>query len=190
MDGERGGLSFSTMSDVRWLPVFGFEDDYEVSEFGDVRSLDRMKTCAYGAKRLCKGKPKIATVHKDGYLKVKLQANHKKRTAYVHVIVLEAFVSSSHSGLQACHNDGNRTNNHYSNLRWDTAKANVLDKKRHGTQLFGEDHPSSKLDNQSVRVILTDPRTDAELAKHYRVTKQTICMIRRGLAWRHIERNQ
>lgn len=35
-----------------------------------------------------------------------------------------------------CHNDGHATHNHPHNLRWDTRRANVIDKFKHGTHNF------------------------------------------------------
>jgi len=39
-----------------WLPVVGFEDFYEVSDQGRVRSLDRISEMSNGRKRAIKGR--------------------------------------------------------------------------------------------------------------------------------------
>jgi hypothetical protein len=68
------------------------------------------------------------------YCVVSLRANEGKGKVfvrYVHRLVLEAFVGFCPGGMQCCHGDGNTANNHLSNLRWDTAKANAADKVRH-----------------------------------------------------------
>lgn len=56
------------------------------------------------------------------------------RHASVHPLVLEAFVGPRPPGMEACHADGNKTNNALSNLRWDTKRANELDAIRLGTR--------------------------------------------------------
>ena len=51
----------------------------------------------------------------------------------MNVLVLEAFVGPRPAKLDSCHNDGVRTHNHLSNLRWDTRSANLYDAVEHGT---------------------------------------------------------
>lgn len=52
----------------------------------------------------------------------------------IHRIVLEAFAGPCPAGLIACHNDGDHTNNHAANLRWDTYRSNSADRFRHARE--------------------------------------------------------
>lgn len=54
-------------------------------------------------------------------------------TRYVHHLVLEAFMGLRPQGTEACHWDGDATNNRLANLRWDTSKGNKADSIRLGT---------------------------------------------------------
>jgi len=56
----------------------------------------------------------------------------KQKLVKVHRLVLLAFVGAPPKGMEACHYDGDPQNNNLSNLRWDTAKENWVDRKRHG----------------------------------------------------------
>lgn len=56
------------------------------------------------------------------------------RAPPIHRLVLAAFVGAPPEGLIGCHNDGNKLNNHVSNLRWDTYSSNMLDAVKHGTR--------------------------------------------------------
>lgn len=57
--------------------------------------------------------------HKDvGYLTVQLWNNNKPETFYVHRLVAQAFVSNPLGLPEVNHKDGNKLNNHYSNLEW------------------------------------------------------------------------
>lgn len=53
--------------------------------------------------------------------------------------------------MEACHDDGNASNNRLENLRWDTPTNNHADKQRHGTQSQGEKHYRARL--TTVQVI-------------------------------------
>lgn len=128
-------------TDEKWLPVLGFEDLYEVSESGRVRAFPRVVMRngkpVHRVARELKTYPNVQT----GYMMVHLTPREgakylKKRT--VHSVVLEAFVGPRPDGHQACHNDGSRTNNHVSNLRWDTVSANQYDKVAHGTHHYAK----------------------------------------------------
>ena len=73
-------------------------------------------------------------LHKDagGYLRVGLCKNGKKKTFRVHNLVLEAFVGPKPEGMETRHLDGNRKNNHISNLKYGTPSENTQDTVKHG----------------------------------------------------------
>jgi len=108
-----------------WKPMPGYEGIYEVSDLGEIKSLARMRKSKNGC--LCPVKEKLLTKVplRNGRLIVLLCNNIKKTNAYVHRLVLEAFVGPCPDGMECCHNDGDRTNNRLENLRWDTHKNNM-----------------------------------------------------------------
>lgn len=122
------------MSNEEWRPIVGFEGRYEISDHGNVRSLDRYETLSNGHRRFHRGGPKAATLNPTGYRYVHLRRDAQGCKRFVHALVLEAFVGPRPApGMHGCHNDGNPLNNHVANLRWDTPKGNVADKRIHGT---------------------------------------------------------
>ena len=100
----------------RWLPVVGYEGDYEVSSKGRVKSHIRGRILRGG-------------LHDAGYRKYYLRGGEVK---YGHELVLEAFVGPRPEGHHCCHSDGNPGNNSLENLRWDTVSNNRYDTVRHG----------------------------------------------------------
>lgn len=102
---------------------------YEVSCDGCVRSWRRRNRNSRvpTEPRSLKG-----TVNRSGHVVVNLYEGGSYKTAYVHRLVLEAFVGQCPPDMEACHNDGVATNNHVDNLRWDTRQSNVQDMIRHG----------------------------------------------------------
>ena len=110
-----------------WKGVVGYEELYEVSSLGRVRSLPRicrklegkvMKDYLYGGKML---KP-----YKDprGYLSVRLYRNDKTKDKKVHRLVAEAFLPNTDKTLQINHKDENKANNSVDNLEWCTGTYN------------------------------------------------------------------
>ena len=107
----------------RWRGVPG-EPGYAVSDHGRVRSLDR----ALSDGRTAGGMMLAATPDQDGYLRVRLRGRWRR----VHHLVLEAFVRARPRGMEGCHGNDVRDDNHLANLRWDTHGENERDKRRAG----------------------------------------------------------
>ena len=116
-----------------WKPVVGFEGAYEVSDRGRVFSLPRRTRHWRGGTVARGGKMLALAVGEAGYPLVSLGRDGRISQHLVHRLVLEAFVGPCPKGMECCHEDGVRTNNRLSNLRWDTRKANHADAIRHGT---------------------------------------------------------
>lgn len=121
----------------QWRDVLGYEGCYQVSDQGQVRSLDRWTRCGqYGhGQKLQKGRVLIPTVSKkDGRRRVTLSVNQQKKLRQIAPMVLEAFVGPRPApDMDGCHGDGDPANDALSNLRWDTKQANYADSIRHGT---------------------------------------------------------
>ncbi len=126
------------MTDVtceQWLPVVGYEGLYEVSDHGRVRSLDRrvQVVCANRTYwNTCPGCVLSPASRRSGHLHVSLRQNLQQTTHSVHRLVAFAFAGEPPDGHEVCHGDGDPTNNHSANLRWDTRTENALDTVRHG----------------------------------------------------------
>jgi hypothetical protein len=115
----------------RWRDVVGYEGLYEVSDLGRVRSVDRVvKGRRYKGRVL-----RLNTSNPDGYVRIVLVDGGRRRDELVHRIMLEAWVGPCPDGCEACHDDGIRSNNKLSNVRWDTHVNNEKDKYAAGNGL-------------------------------------------------------
>lgn len=112
-----------------WKPIPGYEGQYEVSDQGRVRSLDRTLTTKLGIKKHRKGQMLGYTLNSMGYPRVWI--GDKKKL--LHALVLEAFVGPRPPNHVTRHLDGNPLNPRLDNLAWGTQSENLLDKQRHGT---------------------------------------------------------
>lgn len=134
-----------------WKPVKGYEGYYEVSDAGNVRSIDRAVSCKNGMTKTLKGRNLAPTVHyANGYCSVMLTKNGKQKRHLVHRIVAEAFVSNPHGFPEVNHKDENKENNAAENLEWCTHLYN----NRYGTK----QERLSKLKSRRV-VMMRDGKT-------------------------------
>ena len=65
-----------------------------------------------------------------GYLHVSLSKNGKVKTHCIHVMVAQAWVSNPEDKKCVDHIDGDKTNNHYENLRFATHADNMKNKNK------------------------------------------------------------
>jgi hypothetical protein len=164
------------MKEEKWLPIRGFEDLYEISEFGQVRSLPRMTVHGIrGGKVLRWRKCGL-----EGRPCVRLsKAGLPKRNSMIHLLVLDAFVGPRPQGLIGCHNDGDFMNNHDSNLRWDTYKNNSADIKKHGTANY---IPRRKLTSSQIQQIVARRAAGEEclpIAKDFGIVRSWVGVLYR-----------
>lgn len=169
-----------------WKPVVGFEGFYEVSDHGRVRSVDRLVMHWQGGLRKRKGcLLKASPMPGIGYPRVSLGGDQINK--FVHTLVLEAFVGPRPDGHDACHADGTRTNNHLSNLRWDSRSANMADRQEHGRTQRGERHYRAKLTESQVLSIRADARQRKVIAADYGISIHNVTAIKRRLSWDWLE---
>jgi hypothetical protein len=71
-----------------------------------------------------------------GRLRVSLSKNNVITDFRASRLVLTAFVGAAPDETEGCHNDGDASNNHRTNLRWDTHTENCRDIVRHGNHFW------------------------------------------------------
>ena len=105
-----------------WKDVVGYEGLYEVSNFGRVRSLDRITEDTVGRKRKWKGQMlnPINSVGGNGYLRVRLSEDGKKIDYTVHRLVAEAFIPNPENKTDVGFKELDRNNVSADNLYWTT----------------------------------------------------------------------
>lgn len=167
---------------------------YAVSPEGKVARLpyERMHNIN---KHIYKSKFKLLTPNSNnskGYLRIAIYYNDgTKVVESVHRLVAKLFIPNPENKPQVNHIDGNKLNNHFSNLEWVTNKENQfhavtqLPKRNHrkGTTLH-----ANKLTEEQVISLpnLLKNRTVRDIAKEWNVAKSTLSEIIAGRSWRHL----
>jgi hypothetical protein len=176
-----------------WKDIPGFEQQYQVSNLGRVRSLPRIVMRKHRfMKKLVpfeyKGKVLSAKPKECGHLNVSLGAN---KTRLVHRLVLLACVGEAPVGCEARHLNGIPHDNRLENLKWDTRLENRKDISRHA-QLYRRRQGSTWLTEDTIKKIkreLKKPNrpTMRDLAEKYGVHFNTISNINRGYTHKWVD---
>lgn len=161
-----------------WLPVPQYEGMYEISNFGNLRSLSRKSKNGRNKKDQL-----IGFIDSKGYKACNLRKNKKMKRFFIHDLVLLAFVGKKSAKFHVCHNDGNPANANLKNLRYDTPKNNMLDKIKHSTSNRGEKYWCAKLKEHQVLEIYKSTEKLIHLAKKYDVSAMTIADIKKHRSW-------
>lgn len=112
----------------------------------------------------------VSGYYVDRYAITPLTVNGKNYGKTTHSLILSAFKGKRPDGMQACHNDGNRNNNHISNLRWGTRRENIEDKYKHGTA-------KTNLKIASEIMDLKGKLKRADIANKYGISKSMVSLI-------------
>ena len=163
----------------KWLPAVGYEGLYEISDFGQARSaIDRKNT--FNKKVL---KQWTCT---NGYQSIRMYKNGKGHPTTIHSLVMAAFIGPRPEGYQINHKDGNKANNHVSNLEYITPLENVRHAHRTGlSSQNGENNVRNKLTEENVHEIrrLRGKETQKSMAARLGVCQATITHIATGRNW-------
>lgn len=116
------------MSKEIWKDISGYEGMYQVSNFGNVKSLTR-EIMNRGVKQQIKERL-LRQNNKGGYLFVVLSKEGKTKSFAVHRLVAEEFIQNPENKPQVSHLDENPLNNNVLNLAWATAEENCNYGKR------------------------------------------------------------
>lgn len=132
-----------------WKPVVN-NNQYEISNLGNVRSKGKSYIDKLGRKQ--NRKPKILNVRVAtiGYMCVDLKYDNVWKQKHIHRLIAEAFIPNPENKSTVNHIDGNKLNNSISNLEWNTYSENNKHAVDNGlrqspwTNITGNKHPQSK----------------------------------------------
>ena len=107
-----------------WKDVEGYENMYQVSNLGRVKSLARTRKGRYECE--AKVKEKILKPHLStgGYYSLHFYKDNKRKGKVIHRLVAEAFLNNPNNLPQVNHKDEVKINNITSNLEWCTNQYN------------------------------------------------------------------
>lgn len=179
-----------------WRDIDGYKGLYQVSNFGNVKSLDK-KTKNKNGYRIIKGKILKSKLDNHGYLRIGLTKNNKQKFYLIHRLVAIAFLPNQNNYPIINHIDGNPLNNYIENLEWCTYSYNIKHaynnglKKGIGANHKGIKNPRSKLSEKEVISIFNNKKEGIKIKESYNNYKNKISFsgfeqIWYGYKWKHL----
>ena len=172
-------LTLDDLDGELWADIEGYASHYQISTFGRGKSFFRGKV------RILK-----PFVDKNGYLQLMFGRCNKFK---VHRLVAQAFIPNPDGKPQINHIDGNKMNNHVSNLEWCTSIENNRHAVKIGLMKSGADCRDAKLTNEQVawcrRVHISGDRefgTNA-LARKLGVSRAAMYLLLKGKTYKDVD---
>ena len=127
------------------------------------------------------------SLQKTGYVAIDLCKDGKVKKYLLHRLMALAFLENPQAKPQVNHINGIKTDNRIQNLEWNTRSENQKHSIKIGLRTAnGEKNSQSKLNEQEVLYIIKSKEKGSMLAKKFNISHSTICDIRKGRSWAHI----
>ena len=165
-----------------WKDVKGYEEEYQISNFGRVLAKERMVNHPSGGKRKIKEKLIKPFINSNGYYQVNLYKKGKMKPYTVHRLVMLAFVGERPDNSEIRHLNSIRTDSRLCNLAYGTHSENMIDAAMIGR--LGKQKLKVK-DVKKIRTKLGKGERIVDIAKEYSVCCRTISDIKNNhsFAW-------
>ena len=129
----------------KYIAIKNYEGYYEISNFGNVKSVER-KSKNRNGKVILKEKILEPSINLQGYFNIGLRIKNRRKNFKIHRLVALHFISNPQNKKEVNHKDGNKANNNAYNLEWTTPKENTIHAHTSGLvkHRVGKSHHLSK----------------------------------------------
>lgn len=179
-------ISTDSQSQIEyWKPIPDFEEIYEISNLGRVRTRISRKGTVKGAIL----NPEITEF---GYKRITLTKDKVRKRIMVHRLVLLTFVGDPpEDKTDTNHKNKDRSDNRLCNLEWVTPSENMYHSYSYGNRgtARGSGNGNAKLSEEDIlqiRKLYAEGQTQSGLARIFDVTQVTIWRVVHGNSWKHV----
>lgn len=150
----------------------------KVSDDGEMFSLDKTTVRSNGRLDNRKGKQLKPVINRYGYKQVTLSSKGERKTYLVHQLVARTFIPNPENKETVNHINGNKLDNHISNLEWATSKEQKDHAIRNGLCIKNIEALETANKNKSIKTLYKGKIYDSinqacqETGDHWRVIKR------------------
>ncbi|RIK27789.1 MAG: hypothetical protein DCC55_39180 [Chloroflexi bacterium] len=173
-----------------WRDIIGLEGIYQISNLGNVRSLDRTITTSNGHTRTVQGKPIRSSMAGDNktrpYPHVCLRHQGKQIGVFVHQLVAWHFLGEPPADHDIHHKNGITTDNRASNLEYRPRRTHLSQHAK------GSANPAAALTEHDVllaRHFLRRGKPARWIAQRLGVSTSAIYHIKHRRTWAHLDQS-
>lgn len=149
----------------QWKDIVGYEGYYQVSDLGNVKSIDRL--VSHGDKTIKrKGKLLKFETASNGYSRVRLCKDGKAIAYLVHRLVAIHFIDNPNNLPVVNHGNGIKSDNEASNLEWSTQQDNIIHSVKSGLA-NNVKKKNVKSDKPRKKRVFISKETKEEIRKIY-----------------------
>jgi len=145
----------------RWEDIIDFIGLYQISDHGRLRSKERIIICKNGRFRTIKEAILKPSGFLDEYHTVTLVKDGVCYYFSIHRLVALHFLENPENKPQVNHKDGNKSNNHYLNLEWNTIQENC----DHKLNVLKVKFPEGALNKLSFSILIIDKNGNQAIDK-------------------------
>ena len=170
-----------------WKSISGYEQLYEISNLGRVKSLPRLIKARNPF--ISKEYIRKPVLYNNGYLCIRLSKDGFVKNHSLHRLIATEFLNKLDESYEVNHIDGNKLNNSLDNLEWVTKADNQKHAHKLGLNksnfkpMFEELNGNSKLSKTEIIIIkdkLSKGISQRRIADEHNVTQATIADINRN----------
>lgn len=146
--------------------------DYEITKNGEIINIHN-------------GHKRVLQPNSKGYLRVMING----KNLFVHRLVAEKYVPNPENKPQVNHIDGNKLNNHYTNLEWVSNQENRNHAIEHGLHTSGDNCSWSKLNSDKVKFIRKHKNDISinEFVELFNVSRSAISEVINFKTWKNVK---
>jgi hypothetical protein len=174
-----------------WKDIVGYENFYQVSNLGRVKSLKSYLITKAGVVKPRHEKIMNQSLKSNGYKTIMFSVNNVQKRFYVHRLVAISFIKNLEKKSEVNHLNCIKTDNRFENLEWNTSTENKNHAMNNNLFPKGEKSYSSKLTEKNIlairRLYKINPNFNKRnIAKKLGVRDTTIHKIIKNKKWKHI----
>ena len=178
----------SVLQQEEWKDIKGYEGFYQVSNLGRVKSIAVRRFLGKYQKHVIIERERMMALCDtyNGYVVVYLASDRKRKRAYVHRLVAEAFCDKKEGQYEINHIDFNRSNNRADNLEWCNHTENMRASRE---RLMGEKKIPRK-SNTGERYITYRKKFNRYEVNVTGFNRKRFMTLQEAIAYRDIKREE